>query len=136
MPTGAFKGQGTQLNRNGVPIAECVNFDGPTGKNEFDDATNMDSVGGDKEWIPTLRDNGELSFTANFLGIANTSQSQLIADYQADPPTLSSWSLVFPGGHGQVDFSGYVAEFSLKVPHDKKVDFSSKIKISGSITVS
>jgi predicted secreted protein len=136
MATGAFKGQGTTFTRNGTAIAEIVNFDGPDGKNEFDDATNMDSVGGDKEFIPTLRDNGELKFTANFLGMSNASQAQVVNDMQANPPTLADYVLTFPSGRGSVSFAAYVATFSLKVPHDKKVDFSCALKISGPVTIS
>jgi predicted secreted protein len=136
MATGSFKGQGTTITRNGSLIAEIVNYDGPDGKNEFDDATNMDSVGGDKEFIPTLRDNGSLKFTANFLGMSNASQAGLVTAMQANPPTLDDYVLTFPGGHGSVSFAAYVENFSLKVPHDKKVDFSAALKISGSVTIS
>jgi len=134
MATGAFKGQGTQLQRAGVTVAEIINIDGPDGKAEFDDATNMDSTGNFKEWIPTLLDSGELSFTGNFVGASNVSQAQLISDFNNF--TLSSWTVLFPGGKGQIDFDAYVGQFSLKVPHDKKVDFSSKLKITGPVTIS
>jgi predicted secreted protein len=132
--TQAFKGQGTQLQRVGVTVAEIINIDGPDGKAEFDDCTNMDSPSAFKEWIPTLLDSGELSFTGNFIGAADASQAQLIADFNAQ--TLSTWTVLFPGGKGQIDFSAYVGQFSLKVPHDKKVDFSSKLKITGPVTIS
>ena len=96
MATGAFKGQGTQLQRAGVTVAEIINIDGPDGKAEFDDATNMDSTGNFKEWIPTLLDSGELSFTGNFVGASNVSQAQLISDFNNF--TLSAWTVLFPGG--------------------------------------
>ncbi len=134
MATGAFKGQGTKLNRAGLPIAECVNFDLGGAKADFDDATNMDSVGNFKEFIPTLLESGELSFTGNFLGVASTSQAQLVSDFNNF--TLSTWTMVFPSGRGTVTFDAYVAQFDLKVPHDKKVDFSSKLKITGPVTIS
>ncbi len=134
MATGAFKGQGTQLQRAGSPIAEIVNIDLGGAKADFDDATNMDSVGNFKEFIPTLLESGELSFSGNFLGAANTSQAQLISDFNNF--TLSAWTVLFPGGKGQIDFDAYVAQFDLKVPHDKKVDFSSKLKITGPVTIS
>jgi len=132
--SGAFKGQGTQLQRAGVTVAEVINISGPSGKVDFDDATNMDSPSSFKEWIPTLQDAGEISFTANFLGAAETTQAQLIAD--KNNFTLSAWTIVFVGGHGQIDFDAYVADFAFKIPHDKKVEVDVKFKITGAVSIS
>lgn len=129
MATGAFKGQGTLLKRAGTAVAEIKTIDLGGAKAEFDDATSMDSTGATKEWIPTLIEAGEISFTGNFLGSGSSTQVQLLSDFNNQ--TLSAWTILLPGGKGQFDFSAYVAEFDVKAPYDKIVSFSSKLKITG-----
>jgi predicted secreted protein len=129
MATGGFRGQGTLLQRAGTTVAEIVNIDIGGAKADFDDATSMDSSGAFKEWIPTLLEAGEVSFTGIFKGSADASQAQLLSDFNNQ--VLQTWTIVLPGGKGTFTFSAYVAQFDVKIPHDKKVEFSSKLKITG-----
>lgn len=133
MATGGFRGQGTLLQRAGVTVAEVVNIDIGGAKADFDDATSMDSTGAFKEWIPTLLEAGEVSFTGVFVGSGSASQTQLLSDFNNQ--TLETWTIVLPSGKGTFTFSAYVAQFDVKIPHDKKVDFSSKLKITGPNTL-
>jgi len=134
MATGGFRGQGTQVLRNGVLVAEIVNIDIGGRKADYDDATSMDSVGAFKEWIPALLESGELSFNGIFRGTADSSQAQLNDDFNTQ--TLITWSLILPSSKGNIGFQGFVSQFDLKIPHDKKVEFSAKIKITGGVTLS
>ena len=131
MATGAKTGKGSLLQRNGVTIAECTNFELNGVKVDFDDATNLDTVGPAKEYIPTQLDSGALNFTMNFLGNANVTQAQLRADQQAF--TLSNWTIIYASGFGQEDFQAYVEKFDVKVSHDKKMEATCSLKITGVI---
>lgn len=128
-PTQGFRAQGTLLKRAGTTVAEIITIDISGAKSDFDDATNMDSTGAFREWIPTLLDAGELSFTGNFLGTTDPTQVQLLADFNAQ--TLIAWTIVLPFTRGTFTFSAYVASFDVKLDASKKADFSAKLKISG-----
>lgn len=128
-PSSAFRGAGTLLKRAGTTVAEVVNIDISGAKSDFDDVTNMDSTGNFKEWLPTLLEAGEVSFTGNFLGTADATQVQLLADFNAQ--SLLAWTIVLPSARGTYSFNAYVASFDTKLDVAKKADFSAKLKISG-----
>jgi hypothetical protein len=128
-PTQGFRAVGTLLKRAGVTVAEIRTIDIGGAKSDFADATNMDSLGSFKEWVPTLLEAGEVSFTGNFLGTTDATQTQLLADFNGQ--TLLAWTIVLPFTRGTFTFSGYVASFDVKMDVTKLADFTAKIKISG-----
>jgi hypothetical protein len=128
-PTKGIRAQGTLLQRVGVTVAEIITIDISGAKSDFADATNMDSLGSFKEWVPTLLEAGEISFTGNFLGVLDATQTQLLADFNGQ--TLLAWTIVLPQGRGTFSFNAYVETFDVKMDVTKIIDFSSKLKISG-----
>jgi predicted secreted protein len=130
MATGAGKAQGSQLKRNGTLIAECINIDGSGAKADMQDATNMDSTGGYREYVPTLLDAGEISVNCNHLGSAGTTQTDLQSDF--DNQALQSWTIDLPPAlGGTYSFNAYVTAVDFKLAHDKLAEFSFKLKITG-----
>jgi predicted secreted protein len=129
--SGAFKAQGSKLNRSGTPIAECVNIDRSGAKADLLDVTNMDSTGGYREKIPGLLDPGEITVTANHLGNASATQATLQADF--DGQVLNDWTIDLPNGKGTYSFNAYVTDLSFKLPHDKQAEFGFKLTITGPV---
>ncbi len=132
----AAAGRGTLLEAQyGSPLAyqiiaeiKTIQFSGS--KYDLADVTNMQS-GNFKEWLPTLADSGDLSFTANKIA-ADATQQQLISFF--DNATKVNWQIVLPNGLGTISFTGYVVELSADYPVDKEVTLTGKIKITGQIT--
>lgn len=132
----AVAGRGTLLQALfGSPlemqtIAEMKNISFSGSKYDLADVTNMQS-GNFKEWLPTLADSGDLSFSGNKIGLDAT-QEQLITFF--NNATLVTWQIIAPGTPNYITFKGYVVELSSSFPVDKEVTISGKIKITGMIT--
>ncbi len=134
----AFPGRSTVLEafdilaspQANAQIAEVktINFTGS--KYDLADVTNMQS-GTFREWLPTLADSGELSFTANYIP-GDTSQSHLTSFF--NNANLIAWTVVLPLGLGNITFSGYVVSIDRDIPIDKEATLNVKIKVTGKIT--
>jgi predicted secreted protein len=119
---------GSKIKRNGVAIAEVVNIDLSGAKLDLADVTNMDSVGGYKEWLPTLREGGEVSCTANLL--VGGTQGTLQTDF--DTAIIQAWTIEISNPIIEtVAFNAYVMDIGFKLAHDKQAEASFKLKVTG-----
>ena len=142
----AFAGRGSELQYD-VPASspvtqktlseiKTIQFTGA--KYDLADVTNFES-GNFREWLPTLADSGDLSFTGNLIPNDNT-ESDLISFFNA--ATLITWHVVLPAAPGQgfntslgtFTFKGYVSSIDRDIPVDKEGTISGKIKITGEIS--
>lgn len=134
-------GYGTLLERriaaspeNWQLIAERVSLGGPSMSRDAPDVTHMDSPNGWREFIPGLKDGGEISVEGNFVpdDPSQNVETGLLGEFYSDVRGL--WRIVFPlTGSPPViwTFTGIMTGFELDMPVDDKLAFTATIKISG-----
>jgi predicted secreted protein len=120
-----------------IKIAELQTIQRSGSKSDLADVTNMESIGGYREYLATLRDAGDVSFSGNYIP-NDATQQQLQTLF--DGATLSAWQIVLPPGDGYPTslgtwaFNAYVASNDYDLPHDKEGKISGKLKITGKPT--
>ncbi|SRR6266403_1290933 len=131
----AFAGQGSKLKRgdgatpeNFTALAEVKNIQRTGAKADHSDVTNMDSVGAYREYLPTLLDAGEISFTGNYIP-GDSSQQLLQNDF--DNRRLGNWQILLPNALGHWAFAAYVTSFDFDLAHDKEAVITCKLKVTG-----
>lgn len=113
-----------------VPLAEIkeINFTGA--KYDLDDVTNYES-GNFREWITTLADSGDLSFSGNYIP-TDSSQQALLGFFNTG--VLVSWKIDLPNSLGSITFKAYVSSLEHNLPLDKAATITGKLKITGAVT--
>jgi hypothetical protein len=141
----AFAGRGSVLqystNPPSVPYVELaeiksIAFSGM--KYDLADVTNMQSSNF-REWLPTLADSGDLSFSGNLIPNDPT-QTDLIDFFNT--AALVNWEVVlpadasqgYPTSLGTFKFKAFVSSIDRNIPVDKEGSISGKLKITGEIT--
>ena len=129
--TDAIAGVGTVFTRDSVAIAEIRNITGPGMTRDFIDVSNLDSIGGYREFIAGFRDGGELTFSMNFtIG----GYDDLLLDYESE--SVQSYELILPdSGETTFSFSGFVTNLPLNITPDDAVTVDVTIKISGQVSM-
>jgi hypothetical protein len=129
MPTNAALGYQITLARfNGtsyIALAEVVDTTPPNVTRDEIDATHHGSPGGYKEYIPGLREGGEVPVTLNFIPSATDS---LLAAFNSN--TVDSWRITLSNGV-TCTFAGFVKSHSPATPRDDKMTLDAVIKVSG-----
>ena len=127
-PSIAFAAMGSQVSRNGVAVLEIINIDLSGAKLDLVDVTNMNSVGGYKEWLPTLREGGEVSCSGNLIGISDLATLQ--ADFDGQVP--QAWVITVSNPVVlTISFNAYVMDIGVKLAHDKQAIQDFKLKVTG-----
>lgn len=139
----AFAGRGSviQYSTNPPSVAyvelseiKTIQFSGM--KYDLADVTNMQSSNF-REWLPTLADSGDVSFTGNLIPNDATELAMIGFFNNA---TLVTWQIVlppsvdYPTSLGSFTFLGYVSSIDRNIPVDKEGTISGKIKITGQIS--
>lgn len=119
-------------------VAERVSIGGPSMSRDAPDVTHMDSPNGWREFIPGLKDAGELTVEGNFVpeDASQNGETGLLSEFYSD--VRARWRLTFPlsGSPGVVwEMSGIMTGFELDIPVDDKLAFTSTIKVSGEPTI-
>jgi len=129
--TDAIAGVGTVFTRDSVAIAEIRNITGPGMTRDFIDVSNLDSIGGYREFIAGFRDGGELTFSMNFtIG----GYDDLLLDYESE--SVQSYELILPdSGTTTFSFDGFVTNLPLNITPDDAVTVDVTIKISGQVSM-
>jgi predicted secreted protein len=129
----AFSGIGSKFRRwSGsawVAIAEVKSISGPSMTRETIDVTNLDSTGGYREFIPSVRDGGTITLSMNFTYAGYVIMKQ---DFQSDD--IVNYEILLSDGTS-IEFSGYVQDLPLDVKFDDAVTSEVTIKISGMVTI-
>lgn len=136
---GGLSSQGLKISRENSPgsgtftdIAHITGHDGPGSENPEIDVTSLSSTA--KEFLPGLKDNGELSVELNF-DPANSSHQQISADQEASPPTVVNWRISFPTSPIITwTFPAFVKSFSPASGVDAALTGSLTLRIAGAIT--
>lgn len=118
-------------------IAEIKSITGPTFEVAFAEVTHMESPDAVREFIPTLIDCGEISYTSNFLP-ENTIQQTVREDLIAR--TKRNFQLIMSNAAGDViatwSFAGYHSRFNLQTPLDGAAEITGGVKLTSTITES
>ena len=132
--TKAFSGVGTIFQKwNGsdwVVISEITSIKGPGFKRDPIEVTNMDSIGGYKEYIAGFRDSGTISLSMNF---SRDGFDALKADFETDE--LQNYEIVLGDAvKTSFEFQGMVTELPLTISAKEAVTLDVTIQISGVVT--
>lgn len=106
----------TDVQNVGVKVLETV------------ESTHMESDNGYKEYIPTLKDEGEMTCDVNWL-IGNAVQNSLATDFENR--TLRNFRLILPGAGKRLEGAAFVTNISSAVPRDGKMTRTFTLKKSG-----
>lgn len=132
----AFSGQGSQLQRGdgGSPtesfttLTEVKSIQRSGSKSDQVDVTNMDSTGAYREYLPTLNDAGEISFTGNYIP-GDTTQQNLQLDF--DNRAKRNFKIVLPNSLGHWAFAAFVSGLDFDLAIDKEATITCKLKVTG-----
>ena len=122
-------------------IAEIIDIGGPNMSKDAIEVTNHDSTSGWREFIPGLRDGGEISVTANWLPEAATQDESagVLSKFLDDD--LHNFQIVTSGagdgssGTMDIDFAAIVTAFNMNMPVEEQGQLEFTLKISGAVTV-
>lgn len=138
MATQAQIGHGTTFSINTspggspdqyIPIAEVVSVKPPSLSRDNVDATHSQSPEKWREYIPGLRDGGEVTLEVNFIPSGLGTQ-QILSTFNSDDQVLSR--VTFPDSPPTVwQFSSFITQFEPDAPFDDKMSATVTFKLSG-----
>lgn len=133
--TEAIMACGVVLTRDGNEIAEITNIDGVEMTRDAIEVSSHGSANCHKEYIPGMRDTGEVKVEGNFIAGDSDGQIGLEDDYVAG--TLQSFVLTFPTAITATwAFNAYVTSFKVGgFAVGDKLSFSATLKVSGAPTL-
>lgn len=115
-------------------VAEVISASLPNPQIAEVEATHFESPDRSREYIPGLKDNGEVTFGINWdagsptdLLISEAMSSFEVRDIQVKVPTVSGTKQVF-------SFSGVVKGFEKTIPIDDRQTATITIRVSGAVT--
>lgn len=129
---------GTQVTIDSTPIGGLRDIDGPQEEKELVDVTDHDS-GGDREYVPGLRDGGTLDLTY-LVESTDSGQQALWANYGDNTNPAAAFVITVPadptisGSDFTISFNGFVISRSPTFPHEDVAAQSVSIKITGPVT--
>ena len=98
-------------------------------KTEFEDVTNMDSIGAYHEIAPVLLDPGGVDFEGVW-NPADSTQAGLLTTF--DARAKQTYRIQAPSASGRIEFDAYVeTAMDLTIEYNKAVSFTGKLKITG-----
>lgn len=127
MPTVAM---GTTIKKStGSAWASITSIDGASVSADTIESTAMDTVGGYRTFVTSLKDGGEISISGYF---DYTSHSPILTDFEAG--TSASYIITFPGPRTWT-LTGVVTAFSTSAELEDLIGFECTIKVSGKPTL-
>ena len=117
-------------------IAEVKDINGPVLSREFAEFTHQQSASGYREYKPTFKNSGDVTFKCNFLPDDETQGFQtsgLLKDYEEG--TLRNFELLFPDtGATKASFAAYVANISPGAPIAGALELNVNLRVTGLVT--
>ena len=124
-----------EVSESFTAIAEVKDITGPGLSREFAEFTHQQSAGGYREYKPTFKMSGDMTFKCNFLpddttqGFATTG---LLKDYEDG--TLRNFELLFPDpGSTKAAFAAYVANIQPTAPIASALELNVTLRITGPV---
>lgn len=140
MASQAFSGQGTTIARADVAtptvfdvLAEVKSITGPGGASNTLDTTTLSSVA--MEFVPGLKDNGEVGMSLNFVP-GDQAQQQMLDDQENQRMAIYkiTYSDKRPTGGTTATFNGYVTNFSPSIGVNALSTADATIRVTGGVT--
>lgn len=120
-------------------VAEIIDIDGPSMSRDAIEVTSQDSTNGWREFIPGMRDGGEVSVTANWIPISSTQDGTAGVLSKFTDDVLHNWQIITAddgsSGTMDIDFAGIVTDFSISLPMEEQAQLEFTLKISGAVTI-
>jgi hypothetical protein len=117
-------------------IAEVKDITGPGLSREFAEFTHQQSASGYREYKPTFKNSGDVTFKVNFIPDDSTqgfNTTGLIKDYEDG--TLRNFQLEFPDlGATKAAFAAYVANLQPTAPLAAALEMNVTLRITGPVT--
>lgn len=143
MASSAFWAYGSvlQLGNAATPevftsIAEITELVPPNMSRDDIDVTSHGSSDGYREFLPGLRDGGEVSAVANWLP-NNATQDETTGILESfNDNDLHNWKIILPNTIATIAFSGFLTAFEPELPLEEQGKLSFTIKVSGKPVVS
>lgn len=123
---------GTVLRKGGEPIANLTSIDGIGVSADTIETTALDTEGGYRTFVTSLKDAGEVSISGHF---AHGAHSTFFADFENS--TIGSYTIEFPdlgptGANGtQWGFSAVVTALGTSAELEDLISFEATLKVSG-----
>lgn len=112
-----------------TPVAEVTNVDVLDVKVDTTDASSHDSAGQWREFIPGMKDGGELSFDINYDPALHGTIFSAIGIEKNMKIVLTD------AGAAEVAFAGIVTGMKASAPYDDKLSASVTVKVNGAPTI-
>lgn len=122
------RGDGATPTEVFTAIGHVTNIGGPSLSKEAYDVTTHGSPDQYREFIPGLKDGGEVSLDLNYDPAVHDP-----VPLGFDDTTLSNYELEFPDG-SLFEFTAFLMDFEPEAPHDDKLSLSLTFKVSGKPT--
>lgn len=108
-------------------LGEVTNVTPPPISRDLIDATHMESEEGWREYIPGLKDGGEMSLDLNFVP-GSATDDFMVAEQAVE--TVRPWEITFPNG-AIWRFTAFCSGYEPAVPVDDKMTATATFKVSG-----
>lgn len=120
-------------------VAEIQDIDGPSMSRDAIEVTSQDSASGWREFIPGMRDGGEVGITANWIPAAATQDGSAGVLSKFTDDDLHNWKIVTAddgsSGTMDIDFAAIVTDFNVSLPMEEQAQLEFTLKISGAVTI-
>ena len=137
MSSSAISGMGVKFYRwnTSTPgwesIAEISAIDGPSKTRETIEVTALDTVGGYREYIASLREGGTISLTMNYV---RSTYDTMNDDFEDD--TVQNYLVAIPDtDNTMLEFEGLVTELPFSASVGDKITANTTIKVTGKVYV-
>lgn len=124
-------GNQTTIKLGATVIGEVVSIGAVAIATDAIDISTLAST--DREFMPGMRDGGEITFGGHFYP-GDAGQAALKTAHQNK--ATSAYTITFPGGLGTVSFNGFITNYSvLDATNDDPVGFEITVKVTGAVDI-
>lgn len=120
-------------------VAEIQDIDGPSMTKDTIEVTSQDSANGWREFIPGMRDGGEVGITANWIPASATQDGSVGVLSKFLDDDLHNWQIVTAGdgssGSMDIEFAAIVTDFNISLPMEEQAQVEFTLKISGAVSI-
>jgi predicted secreted protein len=120
-------------------VAEIQDIDGPSMSKDTIEVTSQDSANGWREFIPGMRDGGEVGITANWIPASATQDGSVGVLSKFLDDDLHNWQIVTAGdgssGSMDIEFAAIVTDFNISLPMEEQAQVEFTLKISGAVSI-
>lgn len=132
-----------QMKRDGesefLNIARVEDIDGPPRSRDSIEATHLRSTNKYREWMPGLKDGGEVTFTLQYDPTDSSHDETTGLEAAFSDDENATWRVLTPitgttGRYGW-EFEGHITKMGIKLPKDKLITQDVSIRVSGPVTL-